>query len=85
MEATPEFVAEDRALLLLEVENSITPRKLLGPRRIALNVPESEKKDPFPKGFPFLLEAPAWTSEPVAKNAMSERKAKNKGEEERIN
>jgi hypothetical protein len=39
----------------------------------ALKVPEFEKKVPFPKGFPFLFEAPAWSDEEVA--AKRERQA----------
>jgi hypothetical protein len=52
------------------------------PRTTALKVPVVWKKVPFPKGFPLLLEAPAWRC-PEAEKSTRERVARrvNLGED----
>jgi len=45
--------------VLTPVLKSMVPLRF-SPRTTALKVPVVWKKVPFPKGLPFLLEAPAW-------------------------
>lgn len=50
----------------------------LGPRTTALKVPVVWKKVPFPKGFPFLLDAPARLWEVQDRMDINKKQARKK-------
>jgi hypothetical protein len=70
----PPFVEE--FVFVDDVENCTDPTNALLLRKIAVKFPESEKKEPFPKGFPFLLPPPAWRSEAKASVEPTRKRAR---------
>ena len=63
--------------VLTPVLKTVVPLRF-GPRTTALKVPVVWKKVPFPKGFPFLLEAPAWVFGEHASKAINSKKDRTK-------